>query len=168
MITFETQPDRRHLTAALRRAYRRTLLLYRLCPVVLLLPALIELLFGDPLEALPWVAAAVTAVLLSPLVLRTLVRASWKMHGIPITWTISDEGVRCVNALSDSVVRWAALTGVEPIPGHLLFRLSRYQLFPMPIHGLSAEQRAELYSYLRDRGLLTADPVEPGPQAVRR
>ncbi|WP_446213175.1 YcxB family protein [Micromonospora sp. IBSANI012] len=168
MISFETQPDRRRLTAALRRAYRRTLLLYWLCPVALLLPALVDVLLGDPLEGVPWFAAAVTAVVLSPLILRALVRASWKMHGIPITWTISDEGVRCANALSDSVIRWEALTGVEPIPGQLLFRLSRHQVFPVPIDGLSVEQRAELYSYLRGRGLLTADPVEPGPQAVRR
>ncbi|WP_435828155.1 YcxB family protein [Micromonospora purpureochromogenes] len=168
MISFETQPDRRRLTAALRRAYRHTLLLYWLCPVVLLLPALVAVLLGDPLEALPWVAAAVTAAVLSPLVLRALVRASWKMHGIPITWTISDEGVRAANALSDGIVRWEALTGVEPIPGQLLFRLSRYQVFPVPIDGLSVEQQAELYSFLRGRNLLTADAVEPGPQASRR
>ncbi|MEH0825699.1 YcxB family protein [Micromonospora sp. CPCC 205739] len=168
MISFETQPDRRRLTDALRSAYRRTLLLYWLCPVLLLLPALTTVLTGDALRAVPWIAAAVVAALLSPLVLRTLVRASWKMYGIPITWTISDEGVRYANALSDGTVRWAALTGVEPIPGQLLFRLSRYQVFPMPIDGLDAEQQAELYSYLRGRKLLTVDPVEPGPPAVRR
>ncbi|MEV0809765.1 YcxB family protein [Micromonospora sp. NPDC050200] len=159
MISFETRPDRRRLTAALRRAHRRMLLLYRLCPLVLLLPALVDLLTGDPLDAVPWIAAAVTAALLSPLVVRALVRANWKMYGIPIRWTISDEGVRYANALSDGAVRWEALTGVESIPGQLLFRLSRYQVFPVPIDGLAAEQRAELYDFLRGRGLLTVEPI---------
>ncbi|MER7332469.1 MULTISPECIES: YcxB family protein [unclassified Micromonospora] len=159
MITFETQPDRRRLTAGLRRAYRRTLLPFRLCPLIALLPALVGLLSGDLIKAGVWALAAVALVLVAPLTLRALVRANWKMHGLPITWTFTDEGVRSVNAVSDGTLSWAAIERVEAIPGQLLFWIGRAQVFPVPVDGLAAADRERLLAFLRERGLLTGDPA---------
>ncbi|MFG3696478.1 YcxB family protein [Micromonospora sp. NPDC047620] len=168
MITFETQPDRRRLTAGLRRAYRRTLLPWRLLPFVALLPALVGLLFGDLRMAGGWALVAAVLALVGPLPLRSLVRAAWKMYGTPITWTFTDEGVRGVNALSDSTVRWAALNRVEAVPGQLLFWISRSQVFPVPVDGLAGADRERLLAVLRERGLLSGDPATlAGPAAPR-
>ncbi|MEU4640667.1 YcxB family protein [Micromonospora sp. NPDC023814] len=168
MITFETQPDRRRLAAGLRRAYRRTLLLFRVCPFVTLLPALAGLVFGDLLMAGGWALVAAVLALAGPLTLRSLVRANWKMYGIPITWTFTDESARSVNAVSDGTLSWAAIERVEAIPGQLLFWIGRSQVFPVPVDGLAAADRERLLAFLRGRGLLTGDPAAlAGPVGQR-
>ncbi|MEO3781439.1 YcxB family protein [Micromonospora sp. B11E3] len=155
MITFETQPDRRRLSAAVRHAHRRMLLPYRIglvLAVVLLLAALF--VFPSRVLAYVWLGCAVFCAVFPPLVVRAVVRASWKLHGIPTTWTFTDEGVHTANALSEGTVRWAALSGVERMPDQLIFRINRQQVFPVRIDGLDAGQRERLFDLLRERGLL--------------
>ncbi|MER7889614.1 YcxB family protein [Micromonospora sp. NPDC094482] len=154
MISFETQPDRRLLTDALRRTMRRSLRLFTLCGFILLLPAAVGLLGDDPVLAVGWLVGAVVFWILPPLVVRGAVQASWKTYGLPIAWQFSDEGVRMDSALMESLVRWAALESVEPVPGQLLLRINRQQVVPVAIGALAAADRDALADLLRARNLL--------------
>ncbi|TYB91347.1 YcxB family protein [Micromonospora sp. WP24] len=154
MISFETRPDRRLLTQALRRTLRRSLRLFTLCGFILLLPAAVALLTDDPLVAVGWLAGAVVFWALPALVVRSAVQASWKGYGIPIAWQFSDAGVRMDSALMESLIRWEALESVEPIPGQLLLKVNRQQVVPVPVAGLTPVERETLAGFLRGRGLL--------------
>ncbi|MEU5939273.1 hypothetical protein ABZ807_08775 [Micromonospora sp. NPDC047548] len=60
---------------------------------------------------------------------------------------------------------------VAALPSPLVLRAlvragSRYQVFPVPIDGLDPGQRAELYAFLRGRGLLTVEPTVEGPSVA--
>ncbi|MGS2614680.1 YcxB family protein [Micromonospora sp. LZ34] len=156
MISFETQPDRRLLTHALRRTLRRGLRPFRLCGFVLLLPAVVAVLDDDPVVAVGWLVGAVVFWLLPPLVVRSAVQASWKTYGVPIAWRFTDEGVRMDSALMESLLRWEALESVEPIAGQLLLKINRQQVIPVPIAGLTPPDRDTLADFLIGRGLLPA------------
>ncbi|MGK5738947.1 YcxB family protein [Micromonospora sp. URMC 103] len=157
MIDFETQPDRPLLTAALRRALRRSLRLFTICGLILLLPMAMAIALGDRVMAVVWLAAAVFFLILSPPVVRSAVEANWKTYGQRIAWRISDEGVGMASPLMDSLIRWAALESVEPIPGQLLLKINRQHVIPLPIGGLTPSDRDTLLAFLRGRGLLPGD-----------
>ncbi|MFI6266005.1 YcxB family protein [Micromonospora sp. NPDC051006] len=154
MISFETQPDRRLLTDALRRTMRRSLRLFTLCGFILLLPAAVALLGDDPVLAVGWLVGAVVFWILPALVVRGAVQASWKTYGLPIAWQFSDEGVRMDSALMESLIRWAALESVEPVPGQLLLKINRQQVVPVAIGALAVADRDALADLLRARNLL--------------
>ncbi|MEU8298269.1 YcxB family protein [Micromonospora sp. NPDC048909] len=154
MISFETQPDRRLLTDALRRTMRRSLRLFTLCGFILLLPAAVALLGDDSVLAVGWLVGAVVFWILPALMVRSAVQASGKTYGLPIAWQFSDEGVRMDSALMESLIRWEALESVEPVPGQLLLKINRQQVVPVAIGGLPAADRDALADLLRGRSLL--------------
>jgi hypothetical protein len=154
IISFETQPDRQKLTAAMRRVYRRPLMPYwSFCAPVLVLAAGLFLLTGGR-WAWACLAGAVACAALPWLVVRLVVRASWQWYGIPITWTFSEAGIHSATALSEGTIRWEALQDVVQMPDQLLFRITWQQVIPVPIAGLTAAQRDGLFDLLRGRGLL--------------
>ncbi|SIR13710.1 YcxB family protein [Micromonospora avicenniae] len=158
MISFETQPDRRLLAEALRRTMRWALRLFTACGFILLLPAAVTLFLGDePVVAVGWLVGAIIIWALPSLLVRSGVRASWKLYGIPIAWQFSAEGVRMDSALMVSLIRWEALESVEPIPGQLLLKVNRQQVIPVPIAGLTPADRDTLAGLLKGRDLLPAD-----------
>ena len=162
MISFETQPDRRLLAVALRRTMRAALRLFAACGFILLLPAAVALLLSDePVVAVGWLLGAVIFWAVPSLLVRSGVRASWKLYGIPIAWQFSDEGVRMVSALMESLIRWEALESVEPIPGQLLLKVNRQQVIPVPIAGLTPSDLDTLVGFLGGRGLLPAGALPP-------
>ncbi|SCL33712.1 hypothetical protein GA0074692_3640 [Micromonospora pallida] len=155
IISFETQPDRQRLTAAVRRVYRWALLPYWFCvPVLGLLAGL--LLFTGGRWAWACLAGAVVCAVVPWLVVRLGVRASWKLHGIPMTWTFSEDGIHSANALTEGTIRWEALKDVVQIPDQILLRINWQQVIPVSIAGLTATQRDELFDLLRGRGLLSS------------
>ncbi|RKF27122.1 YcxB family protein [Micromonospora globbae] len=156
MISFETQPDRRLLEDAMRRAFRQNLMLLRLSGVLLMVLAVLVVLVELPVIAAGLVAGGVVLVLSPRWIVRNAVQLSWKTYGIPIAWQFADEGVRMASALTEGLVRWPALESVEPIPGQLLFKINRQQVIPVPIAGLDPSDRTTLTDFLRDRGLLRA------------
>ncbi|MFI7605484.1 YcxB family protein [Micromonospora sp. NPDC049366] len=162
VIDFQTQADRSLLAAALRRTLGRSLLLSRLCGVILLLPAAVAVLTDDPAMVVVWVFAAVVFWILPPLVVRSAVQTSWKTYGRTIDWQVSDEGVRMVSDLMESLVRWPAVETVELIPDQLLLKINRQQVIPVPIAGLGAQDRAALLGLLRARGLAGAGGAPDG------
>ncbi|WP_348651076.1 YcxB family protein [Micromonospora sp. WMMD812] len=154
MISFRTEPDRRLLAAALRRTLGRSLRLFRLCGVILLLPAATAILTDEWSAAAGWLLGAVAFWILPPVLVRSAVRSSWKSYGRPIDWQVSDEGVRMVSDIMESLVRWPALETVELIPDQLLLKINRQQVIPVPIAGLSPQDRDALFDLLRARGPL--------------
>ncbi|MFG1655695.1 YcxB family protein [Micromonospora chersina] len=164
LITFTTQPDRRLLGVALRRAFRRTLIAYWLCAGVMALLALLGWCGGDAAGTVVWGAGAVALALVAWWADHRLVSINWKLYGRPVVWTVGDEGVRYDGELMDCLVRWPAVERVEPVPYHLIFRIGRHQAIPARIDGLDAGQRDELLAFLYARGLLG----QPAEEAARR
>ncbi|MFC3505063.1 YcxB family protein [Micromonospora krabiensis] len=152
VIDFRTEADRGLLTAALRHALGRSLRLFWLCGVILLLPAVLAVLTDDPVMAVVWVFAAVLFWALPWLVVRSAVQANWKSYGRTIDWQVSDEGVRMSSDLMESLVRWSALETVELIPDQLLLKINRQQVIPVPVAGLGPQDREALLGLLRARG----------------
>ncbi|MEU4479566.1 YcxB family protein [Micromonospora sp. NPDC023966] len=164
LITFMTQPNRRLLGVALRRAFRRTLLLYWVCAGVTALLALLAWSVGDTPGVVIASAGSVALALIAWWADRRTVSINWKVYGRPILWAVGDEGVRYDGELMDCLVRWPAVERVEPVPYHLIFRIGRYQVLPARVDGLDAEQRDELLAFLHARGLLG----QPAEEAARR
>jgi hypothetical protein len=160
MITFTTQPDRKLLGAALRRAFRPLLIFYWCVAALMLLAALLALCGNDPAGVVIFGAGAVVIALIAWFADHRTVTLNWKLYGLPIAWTVSEEGVRYASEVMDCLVRWPAVERVEAIPAHLIFRVGRYLVLPARVDGLDAAQRAELLAFLHARGLLKEKPEE--------
>lgn len=168
IIHFTTQPDRKLLGAALRRAFRTVMLLpYWVVGALTALMTMLTLCGGDGYgAAIPGTATALLGVVYWRAT-RRLVGINWKFYGVPIAWTIDGEGVRTASEPMDSLVRWPALERVEPIPAHLIFRIGRYQVLPARVDGLDAGQLAELLAFLHVRGLLKEEPEKAARRISR-
>lgn len=167
IIKFATQPDRKLLGVALRRASRPLLIAYLLVVGLMFLLALLALCGGDAHSAVTWGVGAVLIGLLSWWADRWTLSINWKLYGLPIAWTVTDEGVRYTSELTDCLTRWPALDRVEAIPHHLIFRLHRYLVIPARVDGLDAGQRAELLAFLHARGLLKEEPETAARRIAR-
>ncbi|MDZ5442573.1 YcxB family protein [Micromonospora sp. 4G57] len=155
IMRFDYVPDRRRLVAATRRASRRAMLLTRSVGALAAVAAVVAVLLDDPAFAVGWAAIAVCGLWLFPLLsIRRAVRVSWHLFGTPGTWEISDDGIRRVTEKLDTLFRWEAVMDVELMPDQLLLRLNKAQFLPVTTVDLSAEQRDELISHLRGRGLV--------------
>ncbi|GAB3390406.1 YcxB family protein [Micromonospora halotolerans] len=159
-ITFTTEPNRRLLGFALRRAFRRALMSYWICAGVMALLALLAWYAGDTAGVVAGSAGAVALALVAWWAGHRTVSMNWKLYGRPIVWSVGDEGVRYDGELVDCLVRWPAVERVEPVPYHLIFRIGRYQVLPARVDGLDADQRDELLAFLHARGLLGRSPEE--------
>ncbi|MFE9690491.1 YcxB family protein [Micromonospora sp. NPDC005806] len=157
-VTFTNQPDRKLLGAALRRAFRPRLIFCWSVAALMLLAALLARSGGDRVGMVIFGAGAVVIGLIALWAGSRTVTVNWKLYGLPIVWTVNDEGVRYRSELMDSLVRWPALDRVEAIPAHLIFRVGRYLVLPARVDGLDMAQRAELLAFLHARGLLKEEP----------
>lgn len=148
-------PGRRRLVAATRRVGRRAMLRTRSVGALAAVAAVVALLTDDPAFTVGWTALAVCGLWLFPLrSIRRAVRTSWYRFSTPGTGEISDHGIRRVTEKLDTLFRWEAVMDVEAMPDQLIFRLNKAQFLPVTTADLSAEQRDELISHLRGRGLV--------------
>jgi hypothetical protein len=156
LIRFDAAPDRARLTAATRQASRSALLILRVAGVVFGVLAVVQLaVLGDVVTAAVFAVACVALVWLLPaLLVRRAVGKSWQLLGVPSSWELRDDGVRHATALGETLIRWAAVTGVRQLPDQLVLRLGNGQFVPMPIGALTPGERDELFALLRERGLL--------------
>ncbi|MFR9775551.1 YcxB family protein [Micromonospora sp. MS34] len=159
-VNFTAQPDRKLLGAALRRAFRPLLIFCWAVAALMLLVALLALGGGEPAGGVIFGAGAIVIALIAWWADRRTVTVNWKLYGLPIAWTVSDEGVRYDSEMTDCLVRWAAVERVEAVPAHLIFRVGRYMVLPARVDGLDAARRAELLAFLHARGLLKGRPEE--------
>ncbi|SCL21452.1 YcxB-like protein [Micromonospora rhizosphaerae] len=155
LIRFDAAPDRVRLNAAYRRLLRGPFRPYRGTGVVLCLLAVVALV-PDPAFVAPILAGAgVLFIFFSPaLMLHRVVTDAWRFGGLPSSWEISEEGLRCATERAESLIRWTAVTSVERLPDQLLLRLGAGHMMAVPLVGLSTEQRDELMSFIQKRGLL--------------
>jgi hypothetical protein len=156
-IIVETQPDRDRLARAMRRFLRRRLLPWRLCGAVVVLAGLALGPLGEPLEAVFFVGIGLVITFALPwYAVRGAVRQNWRLHGVPTTYELTGDGLRSVNAYNDSLVRWPAVQRVDDAGDQYLLVLGKLHFVPLPIEGLSTDERNLLHDFLRARGLTRA------------
>ncbi|PWU53211.1 hypothetical protein DLJ46_01630 [Micromonospora globispora] len=161
LIRFDATPDRVRMTAAYRRLFRGFFRPYQGTGVLLCLLAVVALV-PDPAYVAPILAGTgVLFIFFSPaLLLHRLVTNAWRYGGgIPSSWEISEDGLRCADERGESLIRWTAVTRVEWLPDQLLLWLGVGRMIAVPLVGLSAEQRDELMGFIQERGLFSGRPT---------
>ncbi|WP_088963470.1 hypothetical protein [Micromonospora purpureochromogenes] len=155
IITFDAIPDRDRLAAALRSSLP-PMLVVQVPAAVLGLVGAFGLLTGARAWPLTLLALGALAYRLVPeLLFRRVVRHCWRLYGRPTAWQIDATGVRRITELTDSLVRWEAVTHARVLPaGDLVLAVVGRQVLPVPTADLPPVDRDDLLALLRERNLI--------------
>ncbi len=161
-IHIEAQPDRRRFAAAIRHRNRGLFWAVRLLGAAMAVLGLLVAAMDRLSHAGLWpvgLASAGIGVLVALLVpgwlLRNGLRSMPKTLLGPNHIELTDESVKSSSALHGFELNWAAVVGVEEIPGQLLLLTGPRQFFVVPTDGLSGAELAELRAHIASRHLLT-------------
>jgi hypothetical protein len=125
-------PDRRLIAAAIRHKSKPGLWLFRVLGVFLVLVALVDLLTSVSLAVFGIVLGLLSIFVVPPLLVSRAVGRCWRFFGTPGTFAITDRGVQRTDALTQHGYAWPALSGIEQLPGQLIFSLGKNGFLSMP------------------------------------
>jgi hypothetical protein len=164
-FVFTAQPSERQFRDASRLVNRQGFWFLRGIGIVVLGSGLMMLLFDQaddrPIGVSFLVVGLVIGLAGPALVVRRSTRVNLKALGKPISFRIDGEGVWSASDLTEGIIRWPAVTGIDAVAGMAMVRVRRSQYVPVPFDGLPPETAAELLAYMRAHaGGKPATPAE--------
>jgi hypothetical protein len=140
-IVTSPPPDRRLISAAIRHKSKAALWVVRGLGIALVLVAGVDLI-GDPASGAFGVLVGLLLIFgVPPLLVSRAVTRCWRLFGTPGTFVIGDAGVERADALTRHGYAWPAFTGVEVLPGQLIFALGKTAFLPMSTAALLPGQQ---------------------------
>ncbi|GAA2544584.1 hypothetical protein GCM10010435_11460 [Winogradskya consettensis] len=158
-LTFQAQPDRRLLAAAVRHVSRSRIMLVRWVGGVVTAVGVVTfpLLSGDVfLSVVDVVLGLFLAVGCPVIAVRRAVGVSERLVARPLTYTFTETGFTTMSDLATTNWSWAAVTGIDELRDQILIRVNKSQFVPIPTAGLSPEQLSDLRTILHNRGATPA------------
>ena len=155
-LQITARPNPRLTAAALRHGLRRPVLLARVAGWAAIGLAVLDQTAGDGLHPTLLLLGVVLAVGIPVVLITTGTRRT--LGDGPTTYEITDGGVAFSTVRSRHAYAWNALTGVDHLPGQLVFRRGRARFVPVPTAGLDAFQIHEVLRAAAAHGL----PVNRG------
>ena len=152
------RPTPRLMAAAIRRSLHRHLMVARVAGwAAILLALLLDLFTPAGLSPSLLVIGVVLAVGVPMLLVNNGTKRALRVAHLT-TYEITDGGVAFSTVRSRHAYAWNALTGVDHLPGQLVFRRGRARFVPVPTAGLDAFQIHEVLRAAAAHGL----PVNRG------
>ena len=151
-LQITARPDPRLIAAALRHSLRRPVLLARVAGWAAIGLAVLHQVAGNGLDHTLLLLGVVLAVGIPTFLVNTGARQA-RRDGQVTTYEITDGGVAFSSVSSRHAYAWNALTGLDHLPGQLVFRRGRARILHIPTAGLNAFQIHEVLQAAAAHGL---------------
>jgi hypothetical protein len=99
--------------------------LLRVLGLLVVLVVLVDLLTSMSLDVFGVALGLLTIFAVPPLLVSRAVGRCWRFFGTPGTFAITDRGVQRTDVLTQHGYAWPALSGIELLPGQLIFSLGK-------------------------------------------
>jgi hypothetical protein len=163
-ITFEARNTRNTLAEAFRRVYRGRLLLLRVIGVAFAVGGLLAVALGHAALGIPYVVGGIGFAALAPAVaVHQGVRASWRLAGLPTTFTVGDDGVGTRSSLADGSIAWSDVVRVHRLPAQVVLQMRRHRFLAVPLGDQPEETRSAVLDVVGRHGPAAA----PGATGAR-
>ncbi|AGZ45487.1 YcxB family protein [Actinoplanes friuliensis] len=169
-LTFQAQPDKRLLTAAIRHILRTRLLIVRVLGAFVVLCGVYTMIItnGNLFYLVFYgLLGLFLGAGLSELVVWRSVRASVDMSARPTRFRFAPDGLGVSTDVAQTGMSWAAVTDFTVLPGQIVLRISKRQFICVPTGGLTEEEFVQLRTLLRDRGAVASHAAPESPAGVR-
>jgi hypothetical protein len=146
-------PDRRLIAAAIRHKSKPALWLLRLLGTLFVVVALVDLLTSVTFAVFWVVLGLLTIFAAPPLLVSRAVGRCWRFFGTLGTFAITDRGVQRTDALTQHGYTWPALSGIEQLPGQLIFSLGKSGFLSMPTASLASGELEHILAMAAHHGV---------------
>lgn len=152
-IVTSPAPDRGLIVAAVRYKSKAALWLFRGLGLLLLAVVLIGSVGSGSIDVLGVLLSLLAVVGVPWLLVNRAAGRCWRLFGDPGTYTVSAWGVQRASTLTQHGYAWAALSGIEEIPGQMLFVIGKTGFLPMSTAALLPGEREHILSTAAENGV---------------
>lgn len=152
-IVTSPPPDRGLVVAAVRYKSKRVLWLFRGLGLLLLLVVVIDSIGSGSPDVIGLVLSLLAIVGVPWLLVSRAAGRCWRLLGTSGTYTIDEWGVQRHSALTRHGYGWSALSGIDELPGQLIFTTGKAGFLPLSTAALLPGDRERILAMAADNGV---------------
>jgi hypothetical protein len=152
-IVTSPPPDRGLIVAAVRYKSKKVLRLFRGLGLLLLAVVVIDSIASGSPDVVGLLLSLLAIFGVPWLLVSRAASRCWRLFGTSGTYTIDEWGVRRHSTLTEHGYGWSALSGIDELPGQLIFNTGKAGFLPMSTAALLAGDREHVLAMASQNGV---------------